>query len=337
MQRFTGTAAAVLGFMALASPAPSQSRQSFEIATGPTAGTFFPMGELIAGIVSHPPGLMRCDQAAACGPDGLVVSVRTSQGAVDNVLSVNAGIAASGLAQANVLADAAAGRGVFRAAGRQSHVRAIAALFPETVQLVVASRSSIRSVAGLGGRRVSLGGEGSGARVAATEVLAAYRVPLGSLQLRGDGYEASAALLARGRLDAFFFIGGAPSPLIDDLAARGIARLVPIDGAGRRRLLRAVPSLTGDAIPPGSYRGQGQIQTVSCPTIWIARDSVPAATVYGLVRALFDPANRARLAQGPRPARSIRLDGAARGLTVPLHPGAARYYREVGRLPARPD
>jgi len=101
------------------------------------------MGELIAGIVSHPPGLARCETSGACGPPGLIVSARTSEGAVANVLAIDAGGVDSGLAQANVVADAVAGQGVFRKAGRQTHIRAIANLFPETVQLVVSAGSHI--------------------------------------------------------------------------------------------------------------------------------------------------------------------------------------------------
>src|SRR6202012_2965080 len=68
-----------------------QGRISFQIATGSTAGTFFPVGEAIAGLVSHPPGVDRCANADVCGPPGLIVSTRTSEGAVDNLIAVNRG------------------------------------------------------------------------------------------------------------------------------------------------------------------------------------------------------------------------------------------------------
>ena len=93
-------------------------------------------------------------RAAVCGPSGLIVSARTSDGAVANVLAVNAGQVDSGLAQANVVADAVAGHGAFRKTGRQTHVRVIADLFPETVQLVVAANvARSRKVADLRGKR----------------------------------------------------------------------------------------------------------------------------------------------------------------------------------------
>ena len=321
--------AAIAGLALLAS-SQAQPRLSFEVATGSTAGTYFPMGELIAGIVSHPPGLARCEARGVCGPPGLIVSARTSEGAVANVLAVNEGSVDSGLAQANVVADALAGRGAFGKAGRQTHLRVIANLFPETVQLVVAASSSIAKVADLSGKRVSLGTEGSGAGVVAREILAAYRVPEGHLKVRNESYDVAASLLQRGKLDAFFFQGGTPSPLVGDLLERGTARLIAIDGKARRRLLSRVPSLFAGTIPASAYPGAGAIQTVASRTLWVVKDSASPDLVYGILRALFHPANRVLLDAGEPSARTIRLDQAAEGLTATLHPGAARFYRDMG-------
>src|SRR5579872_1102697 len=85
-------------------------RMSFLIATGPSGGTYFPVGQTIAGIISNPPGSDRCQVSDACGPQGLIASARTSDGAVENVLAVNAGNVDSALAQADVVSDAERGR-----------------------------------------------------------------------------------------------------------------------------------------------------------------------------------------------------------------------------------
>ncbi|GAA0550034.1 hypothetical protein FHS83_001196 [Rhizomicrobium palustre] len=309
-------------------------RRSFEIATGPVAGTYFPMGELIARVVSHPPGLARCERNALCGPPGMVVLAKSSDGAVFNVLAVNAGLAASGLAQGNVVADAVAGRGAFRKQGRQTHIRVMADLFPESMQILVARSSPIKSVKDLRGKRVSLGNPNSGADVIAGEILAAYGVRPKAL-LR-ETYEVSGGLLRKGKIDALFFLGGAPNPLISDLIGRGDARLIPIDGPGRSRLIAKVKGLSADIIPPGAYRGTPRVETISCHTLWIVKDSAPADAVYDLVRALYHPSNRQILADGPSPAQEIKLGETISLLSVPLHPGAAKFYREAGQLPAPP-
>src|SRR4029077_14956299 len=77
------------------------ARMAFVIATGPTGGTYFPIGEAIAGIVSHPPGVYRCERTGVCGPPGLIASVRTSQGAAANALAVNAHTVEAALAQSD--------------------------------------------------------------------------------------------------------------------------------------------------------------------------------------------------------------------------------------------
>src|SRR5271154_1735609 len=119
------------------------ARISFQIATGSPAETFFPVGEAIAGLVSHPPGVDRCQNEDVCGPAGLIVSTRTSEGAVDNLIAVNRGDVESGLAQSDVIAAAVKGQGPFKKLGPQSHVRVIASLFSEQVHLVVAAKSKI--------------------------------------------------------------------------------------------------------------------------------------------------------------------------------------------------
>ncbi|HXJ00023.1 MAG TPA: TAXI family TRAP transporter solute-binding subunit, partial [Micropepsaceae bacterium] len=93
---------AIASTMMLADDAPAQiiespQRISFQISTGSTTGTYFPVGSLLAQLLSHPPGVGRCEAANICGPSGLIVSTRASQGSVANVLAVNSGMVTSGL------------------------------------------------------------------------------------------------------------------------------------------------------------------------------------------------------------------------------------------------
>lgn len=320
-------------FLAVTIAATAQTlppRRSFEIATGPAAGSYFPTGELIARIVSHPPGLVRCEKSPLCGPPGVIVSARSSGGAVANVLAVNSGQAASGLAQGNIVADAVAGRGAFEKSGPQTHIRVMADLYTEQVQLVVPLRSPIRSIADLSGRRVSLGGMQSGADVIAEAVLKAFGVR--HVKTVREAYETSGGLMREGKLDAFFFLGAVPSLLVADMVNRGQARLVPIDGKGRAKLLATIKGIAADAIPPGTYRGTPRIETVSSHTFWIVRDSAASEAVYDLVRALYHPDNRPLLDEDAGDSGRIRLGDAAGLMSVPLHPGATRYYREIGKL-----
>ncbi|MGH6829440.1 MAG: TAXI family TRAP transporter solute-binding subunit [Rhizomicrobium sp.] len=321
---FLSVLAALLGAGVALADVP---RIAFEIATGSTTGTFFPVGEAIAGLISHPPGVARCDTPDVCGPAGLIVSARTSQGTLDNVLSVNDGDVDSGLAQSDVVAAAVAGRGPFRRKGKQSHVRMIAALFSEDVQLVVAQDSRIQSVSDLRGKRVSFGLPGAGVGFTAEEILKAYRVP--STRMRRFTLDTPAAIdaLKQGRIDAFFAVGAVPLGGVGDLIASHAARLVPIAGPSRERLTKEEPALAPAVL---AYHGQAQVGTVAARAVWIVRDSVPDNLVYAITRALFNPANRAALAASHPSARELGLTAAAMMAPAPLHPGAARFYEEAG-------
>jgi TRAP transporter TAXI family solute receptor len=309
-------------------------RIAFQISTGSTGGTYFPVGELIAGLLSHPPGAQTCEKSKTCGPAGLIVTARTSQGAAANARAVDSGAFTSALAQSDVVAEAVAGKGPFREGGPRKHIRVIAALFPEDVHLVVAASSKIASVSDLKRKRVSLGAEDSGNLVTARAVLAAWRLRERHLKTSFDAPDIAAQKLARGELDAFFFVGGTPVPLVRDLIARKKARLVPLDGNGRTRLLKAVPSLSADAIPAGTYPGLGKIETVKSRALWIVNDKQPASLIYNITRALFDRGNAEALKSNPSASR-ISLDTAAHDLPAPLHPGAEKFYRERGKLPPK--
>jgi hypothetical protein len=273
-------------------PASNQGRISFQIATGSTAGTFFPVGEAIAGLISHPRGVDRCESSInVCGPPGLIVSTRTSEGAVDNLIAINNGEVESGLAQSDVVAAAVKGQGLFKKLGPQSHVRVIASLFSEPVHLVVDAKSDIKSVADLKRKRVSLGSDGSGVGITAREILAAYRLPESTIKVSHDDLFNAAQLMKQGKLDAFFAVGGLPLDPVSDLIASGKARLVPIDGAGRDRLIKSEPAFASAAIPANAYAGSGAVQTISTRALWVVRDSEPEALVYAITRALFNPRN----------------------------------------------
>ncbi len=309
------------------------SRVSFQIATGSTESLYFPVGQAMAGLISHPAGVARCETATVCGPAGVILSARTSEGAADNLRSVNAGTVDSGLSEGDVIAAAVAGQGAFRRGGRARHLRVIASLFTEPAHLVVSVKSNIHSVSDLRGKRVMLGGaENTGAIFRTRAILAAYRVPEQRLRIVRPDAGNPVQLLREGKIDAFFATAGVPIEGVRDLTARGLALLVPLDGEGRDRLVRAMPQLSPAVIAAGAYPRIGPVETVATRSYWVTRDSEPDSLIYGLTRALFNPANRGVLSASHPSAREINLDHAAENPPAPLHQGAARFYREAGKL-----
>jgi TRAP transporter TAXI family solute receptor len=303
-------------------------RISFAIATGPSSGTYFPVGEAIAGLISHPPGSDRCGNASVCGPEGLIATAQTSAGSAANVMAVNSGRVDSALAQSDVVAEAVNGTGQFRGR-KQTHIRIIASLFPEDIHLVVRRKSRITSVEGLRGKRVSIGPADSGTALTARAVLAAYRPR--NVRVSIDSADSAAQKLEAGKIDAFFFVGGPPIPLVQALISSGTAALVPIDGAPRERLIARGEGLTADTISASVYGNGEAVPTLAEQSLWIVNDSEPADIVYALARALFAPSNRARLREGPHNLRLISLSQATKDLPAPLHPGAARFFRDEGQ------
>ena len=294
---------------------------AFQIATGSTDGVYFPVGQAMAGLISHPPGVGRCDTATICGPAGVILSARTSQGSADNLRSVNSGTVDSGFADGDLIAAAVARR-------RAAHLRVIAALFTEGLHLVVAAKSSIQSVDDLRGKRVYLGPADAGGRGRA--VLNAFGVE-GVRVIAPDG-TAPEQMLQAGKIDAYFAMVGVPFETIRTLTAKHLARLVPIDGEGRDRLVAQIPQLAPARIAAGTYPGIGAVETVGTHAYWVTRDSEPDAVIYGVTRALFNPANRPTLEASHPSAHDIVLSMAAVNPPAPLHRGAARYYREAGVL-----
>jgi TRAP transporter TAXI family solute receptor len=311
----------------------SAGRISFQIATGSTEGIYFPVGQAMAGLISHPPGVGRCETATVCGPSNVILSARTSGGAAENLRAVNQGLVDSGLAQGDTIASAVAGQGAFRRSGKLDHLRVIAALFNEEAQLVVARDSKIRTVQDLRGKRMMLGADNSGSLQRARQILTAFHVPWWRVKTVSSDAGDAARLLRDGKLDAYFVVSGVPLDSVRALIRAGKARLVPIDGEGRDQLIRAVPQLVPAVIPAGAYPGQGVVETVATRAWWVTRDSESDALVYGITRALFNPANRDALAASHPAARDISLGYATANAPAPIHPGAARFYREMGRLP----
>src|SRR5690348_13451372 len=135
----------VLGLL-LGHLSPSgQEARFFRIGAAATSGTFFEIGGVIASAISKSAGSPPCDHGGNCGVPGLVAVTQATQGSVENLRMVAAGQIESGIAQSDVVSWAYAGTGIFTADGPMTNLRAIASLFPESLQLVVRDDSAIRT------------------------------------------------------------------------------------------------------------------------------------------------------------------------------------------------
>lgn len=304
----------------------------FQIKTGSISGTYYPVGEMLASIISHPIGSITCRKDRPCGPEGLIVTAEASDGSVDNVMEVDAGIVQSALAQADIVSWAYTARNVFRGQAPYSDLRAIANLYNEDVHLVALKGSDIHSVADLRDRRVSIDRAQSGTNYDARMILDAFGLKAHEVHLVEVDANTSADMLLAGELEAFFFVGGTPLRAVSDLAKREKINLIPIDGPEIDTLLTRHHFFRTDVIPAGTYKGIGDTPTLSVGALWIVNARVDEQTVYQITRALWSEKNQHLLIAGHAKGTQVTMGSALTGLPVPLHEGAARFYRKRGLL-----
>jgi TRAP transporter TAXI family solute receptor len=313
--------------------APAQEMRFFRIGTGGVAGTYYPIGGLIADIISHPPGARPCDKGGSCGVPGLVAIAQSSNGAVANVDAIASGTLESGFAQSDVAHWAYTGTGIYEGQGKVENLRAIANLYPESVHIVARMGSGIESVRGLKGKRVSLDEPGSGTLVDARIILEAFGIAEDDLTAHYVKPSRASAMMDEGQLDAFVIVAGYPTGSVSELCATSGCELVPIQGPEVDTLLERYPYFAKDIIPPHTYPGVGETPTLSVGAQWLVGAQIDADLVYGIAKALWHDNARKLLDDGHSKGRAITLETALDGIAVPLHPGAERYYREVGLVP----
>jgi hypothetical protein len=312
-------------------PPPETQRISFQIATGPVSSTYLRVGETVAGIISNPPGLGRCRVAGVCGPEGLIATSRSSGGSIANAIAVNGGRVKSALVQGDVAAAAREGSGPFEAVGPLRQLRAIARLHDETLHLAVASRSRIRKLSDLAGKRVAIDGPNSATNYTVRALLNAAKISPARLKLSFEGGEQAAEALREGKIDAFFTIGVAPVKTVDGLVRRRQARLIGIDTRAISRMTAGNALLSRYVLPADSYRSSRAVTTLNVGTVWVVQASLPDNVVRGVLRSLWNPANTAELRRLGQAGQTIEVARAAEGLPLPLHPGAQRFYAGAGR------
>ena len=331
MRRRTFLAGAAL--LPVAAPLVAHAQQDitfFRILTGGTVGTYFPIGGLIANAISNPPGSRPCADGGSCGVPGLVATSVASNGSVANVAAIAAGTAQSGFVQSDIAHWAYNGTGIYQGRPRVDILRAIANLYPESIQLVVRKGTGIKSVADLRGRKVSLDEPGSGTLVDARLILSAFG--LSEKDLKAEYFRAQqvADSLKDGTIDAFFSVSGWPQSAVADLAATVGIELVPIAGPEVDDLIARFPFFSTEEIPDNAYKGVVGVKTVSVHAIWATSSKQSEELIYKVTAALWNPATRKLLDSGHAKGREIRLETATTGVGIPLHPGAEKFYKEKG-------
>jgi TRAP transporter TAXI family solute receptor len=322
---------AIAAGLVAATVASAQEPQFFRIGTGGTAGTYYPIGGLIANAISNPPGSRPCEEGGSCGVPGLIATALSSNGSVANVNAIAGGALESGFVQADVATWAQTGTGIWEEQPAVENLRAIATLYPETIHLVASAESGIDSVDDLAGKTVSLDEPGSGTLVDARIILEAYGLSEADIDAQFLKPDQAAERMRDGAMDAFFFVGGFPAGAIAELASQEDIVLVPIDGEQAAAIREEYTFFAENVVPAGTYEGvETDVPTLAVGAQWVTNADQPEELIYEITKALWNENTRAMFDAGHQKGREIQLETALDGIGIPLHPGAERFYREQG-------
>ena len=274
---------------ATAGGALAQELKFFRIGTGGTAGTYYPIGGLIANAISNAPGSRACADGGSCGAPGVVATAVASNGSVANINGIQSGQLESGFTQSDVAYWAYTGTGVYDGKPKVADLRLIANLYPDTIHLVARKGANIKSVADLKGKRVSLDEPGSGTLVDARIILSAFGLTEKDITAEYLKPNQAGDKMRDGGLDAFFFVGGYPTGAISELASAGSGiELVPIVGAEADKLLSTYRFFSTDTVPATAYKGIGETKTISVGAQWVTGDKVDANLIYEITKAIWN-------------------------------------------------
>ncbi|WP_339861043.1 TAXI family TRAP transporter solute-binding subunit [Thalassospira alkalitolerans] len=329
------TIAICLGAMIASTSAFAQSPTFFRIGTGGAGGTYFPIGGTIANAISAPPGSRPCDEGGQCGVPGLIAIAQSTTASVFNAAAVQNGQLEAGLSAADVVHDTYFGVRKFEGKPHPK-LRIVANLYPEDLHLVLPKGQKIESLADLKGERVGIAQAGSGTQVAVLTMLDGWGVNRDNIDAAELGNSQSAERLADGQLDAYFYAAGWPVAAMVQLASTKGMELHSFSDADLKKINDLVPAYIPSHIPAGVYDGiDYEVKTPAVSALFIVSSDLDEELVYGLTKALWNSNTRKLLDNGHAKGKQITVESALDGvaaLEVPLHPGAARFYKEMGMI-----
>ena len=280
--------------------------------TGGAQGTYYGFGGVLAGKVGE--------------KTSTTITAITSGGSKANIEAMDDGDAELGFVQSDVGAYAFRGMRLFE--DRVTNFSTVANLYMEQVQIVTLD-PSIKTVADLKGKNVSVGAAGAGVYFNAVDVLKAYGLDIDkdikpTYQSFGDSVEA----LQDGKIDAAFIVAGAPTTAVTSLAATKKVYLVQLDDQHIMSLLTESPYYSKNVIAKDVYGTDEDVVTVAVGAVVIARDDVSDADVYNFMYGVFE--NLDEITAAHAKGAELNLGFAASYTAVPYHPGAVKYFAEKG-------
>jgi TRAP transporter TAXI family solute receptor len=329
MKHYKILAAAAVATIALGSVAEAQEMKFWRIGTGGAGGTYYPIGGLIANAISNPPGSRPCDKGGSCGVPGLVAIAVSTNASVANVNAIDAGQLDAGLAGAQSVTQGYNGEGKFEG-NPKKNIRIIANLYPEDMHLVTPKGMTLSGLTDLNGKKVGVAAAGSGTQVSVRMTLKEYGITAEEHEL---GLGQSTQRLADGQLDAFFYAGGTPFAALIQLGSTKGFELYKFTADDQKRINKIIPYYVESLIPAGTYENINyDVPTVAVNGQLITGANQPDDLIYDITKALWNKNTRKLLDKGHSKGKQITVETALKGVLIPIHPGAEKYYKEIGMI-----
>jgi TRAP transporter TAXI family solute receptor len=287
------------------------------IATGGTSGVYYPIGGALATVL---------DSAGI----GFKAAAESTGASIENIGLIERGEAELAILQNDAVYYASTGTEMFK--GQQKNKLAgIATLYNEPFQLVATKPSGITTYKDLAGKKVAWGAPGSVNISNIDMIMQFYNMTQKSMTVDLISFAESADQLKNGAIDASFIFAGIPTSAIIDVASQHEITIVPMTNDIMDKVIAQYPMFSKTVIPAGTYNGQKEdVPTLCVRSMLITSTDMSEDDVYHITKTLFEKLGTIQKAH--KQAANISLETALEGMSIPLHPGAVKYYREKGIL-----
>jgi len=297
----------------------------FRIGTGGKSGVYYPIGKIIAQGISNRSISIEINEGKATS--AYLSFAQNSGGSVDNVQGIIAGEIEAGLVQADVASWAFRATHLFKENSKAQDIRAIASLYPEKFQIVTRSDAKIGTVGDLRGKHISVDEVGSG-------TLAVMRIVLDAHGLRETDLKPvylkpifTHDKIVSGELQGFVMMAGTPMEAVSQLLNNGIS-FVPIAPTIASQIKTKYPYLVPGKIAANIYPGIPETPTIQVHALLVVHKAMDNELVYKITAALWAEKTLSLLKAGHPQGKLIMPDTALTGVSIPLHPGAKKYYQQ---------
>lgn len=284
-------------------------------AAGGTSGTYYPVA-----------GAMK--QVWENNIEGLTVDVQTTGASAENLNLLKNQEAEIGIVQNDVMYYAYTGTEGFKDAGKNEGFLTLGTVYPEVCQIVVDANAGVDSVEDLKGKAVSIGALGSGVESNAKQILAAAGLSTDDIKVHNLDFAESANAIKDKKIVAAFLTAGTPTTAVTELAATNDIKVLSLGDDIVKTLCDQYSYYTPYTIEADVYNTEEAASTVAVKATVVVKADLDEELVYNLTKGLFD--NLDAVAEAHAKGKEMSLEGAIEGVSVPLHPGAARYYEEKG-------